>query len=356
MTDPDATTGRGPSRVAALAVIAAVALLAGAAVYLGTRDDTSSGGAGDPGEAPKQAAGSVAEGDTAWDVARAREELAALTEMLMNINEQSEPMDAMVRAARRLVERYPKFAEGRAFFGQVLMLAGQTGAAIEQYHLSLDLDRQQPATHLLLGTLYLQTERPVEAAKAFDQAVSLEPGNASYRLHLAQAHLELDEMDKARRAFLEVIRHTPDAHQAYSGLADLYLEQNKTGLAVTQYDRAIEHVSDEQPQVKTLYRRKKAAALRRANDPEAALLVLQNIPFASRQSPDIIEEMATCWAMLGKPERGADLFKTALAMDPVNVDLLAGAIRWYDKADNPEQRDRFARTLERADPDHPALQ
>jgi len=345
----------GLGRLATLLLIAAVGLVIAGGVYLSSR----SGGDGsetDNTAAPRaEGAGSVTGENQAWDTARAEEELDALVEAFTGINNRGEAMDGLVRAARQLVERYPRFAEGRAFYGQMLMLVGRTDPAIEQFKLSLDLDRQQPGTHLLMGTLYLQTDRPVEAAKAFDQAVSLEPTNASYRLHLAQAHLDLEEYDKARRAFLEVIQHNPEAHQAYSGLADLYLKQNKTGLALTQLERAIEHVPDEQEHIKTLYRRKKAAALRRDNDPEGALLVLQAIPFAQRQSPAILEEMATSWAMLGKPERGADLFKTALAMDPLNTDLLAGAIRWYDKAGNEEQRDRFARMLERTDPNHPAL-
>lgn len=345
---------RGMTGGQALLVIAALGLVIAGVVYLSVfrGGPTPPTDPADP--QPPQAAGSVEGDNEAWDTARAREELDALVEAFTAINNRGEPLDNMVRAARRLVERYPRFAEGRAFYGQLLMLAGRTDPAIEQFKLSLDLDRQQPGTHLLMGTLYLQTDRPVEAAKAFDQAVSLDPDNASYRLHLAQAHIDLEEYDKARRAFLEVIQHHPQTHQAYSGLADLYMRQNKTGLALTQLDRAIEHAPGEQDHVKTLYKRKKATALRRANDPEGALLVLQSIPF-NQQSPAVIDDMAVCWAMLGKPGRGADLFKTALAMDPLNTDLLAGAIRWYEKAGNGEQRDRFARMLERTDPNHPAL-
>jgi len=339
-----------------ITLLAVIALLVGGLIYVRVSGLWQAGPATSENGAPTgPAAGSVEAGDPVWDAARAREELDTLAESLMGLSNRDEPLDGMITAARRLVERYPKFPEGRAFYGQVLMLSGDADGAIEQFNLSLDLNRQQAGTHLLLGTLYLQTDRPVEAAKAFDNAVGLDPTNASYRLHLAQAHLELDDHDKARREFLEVIRHAPEAHQAYAGLSDLYMRQNKPDLALNQLDRAIENVPENQSRIKTLYLRKKAMAFRRGNDPEAALLVLQSIPFDQRQSPAILEEMAVSWAMLGQPEKAADLYKTALAMDPLSTDLLAGAIRWYDKAGNTQQRDRFIRTMQRTDPDHPVL-
>ena len=101
--------------------------------------------------------------------------------------------------------------------------------------------------HFERGRELYRNDRDAEAAEAYRQAVSLDPGmaEAHYRLGLALASLGEDEgaeeaFGRAARAFRKVIGRRPKDAEAYyvSGLANSRLHKYKE--AVRDYEKAVD--------------------------------------------------------------------------------------------------------------------
>ena len=99
-----------------------------------------------------------------------------------------------------------------------------------------------------------------------------------------------------------------------------------------------------------IYIRRKAQLLRRNNKPNEALLTLQSLSDAQRADSRVMEEMATCWAMLGKPDKGAALFEQAMVLEPTRWDWVAQAARWRLKADDKKTARQHLAKLKQINP------
>ena len=96
------------------------------------------------------------------------------------------------------------------------------------------------------GELY-RDDRDAEAAEAFRQAVSLDPGmaEAHYRLGLVLASLGEDEgaeeaFERAARAFRRVISRRPKDAEAYYVSGLVHSRLHKYGEAVRDYQKAVD--------------------------------------------------------------------------------------------------------------------
>lgn len=252
--------------------------------------------------------------------------------------------------AQRLVERYPKHPSARTLLAQVLFENRQPTAALDQLVISLELDGQQPQVRQMAGDIALAMDRLDEAAKHYTIAIGLEPANATYRVHLAQVYMNQQQDDKARQTLLEAIRADSSAHRAYALLSDLYARQNKLSLALPQIQTAIDLTPAKDRAIQAIYIRKKSRLLRRDNQPDAALQTLQTLTTDERRDPEVIEEIASCWAMLNLPANGALLYEQQLMLDPTDYRMVAGAAEWRLKAGEVDAARQHLQTLRRIDP------
>lgn len=234
--------------------------------------------------------------------------------------------------ARALVDRFPRFAPARTLLAQVLWSARQVPAAYEQLRLGLELDPKQASVQEMAGTLALELGRPDEAGTHFSRALDLEPREPRYRLDLANVYLRQREFDRAQRLFLEALQIDSDLHAAYSGLSDLFAQQNKLGLALEQAQRAVEHTPVSERPRQAIYLRKKANLLRRDNRPAEALQVLAMLTDGERQDPAVLAELAATHMMLGRPADAAELYHRAWENAPSRWELAAEAARYYQRA------------------------
>ena len=288
-------------------------------------------------------------GSARWDQNAADVELNKLRQAFEKIVSGTHQAGALVDAIRRLVQRYPQYAATRTLLGQVLLYDDQPDAAYQQLSLSLELDGQQPEVHLLAGTIAYQLERIDQATGHYSTAVGIDPSNPRYRLHLAQAYISQQRDNEARDVLLEALRMDSSLHAAYASLADLYARQNRLVLALTQIQKAIEHTGESEQDKQVFYYRQKSRLLRRDNRPEEALLTLKRLEMPQIDLA-VIEDMATCWSMLGKPEQAAMLFEDAMVADPTRSALVAGAVRWRIKAGDQETARRHLALLRRINP------
>ncbi len=145
----------------------------------------------------------------------------------------------------------------RAAFGQALaaLEAGEDDTA-EQALLQLTRDFPElSGPHANLGLLYLRQDRPDEAARELERAVTLNPEQAAAWNALGIVHRQRGDFEAAREAYEAALAADPDLAEAHRNLAillDLYLGR---------VDEALIH-----------YRRYQAL---RGDDPQAARWVVE---------------------------------------------------------------------------------
>lgn len=300
------------------------------------------------GQGTARPAGAVPGGDPK----AAQAELEALQEQMTATFEAPNPTkgEALLVEARAVVERYPKYAPARTFYAQTLLYLSRFEEAYQQLVMSLSLDGQQPEVQMLAGTTAMQLDKVEQAAQHYSQAVGLQPQNPRYRLFLAQALLRLNQPERARDELLQTLRIDSSQHQAYATLSDIYAQQNRLDLAMSQIQKAIEHTPAAQRSMQLAYIRKKAVLLRRDNHPEQALALFKTLSSQERSEPANVEEMAVSFAMLGKPAMAAELYENALLARPTEWRLAAGAAQWRLKTGDKAAARRHVETLRRLNP------
>ena len=261
-----------------------------------------------------------------------------------------------VRELQEAARRYPDDPQLPRLLGQVLYVHGNRQEAYAQWQRSLELDPRQPELQLTAGTLAFDLGEVRKAAGHYSQAVSLETTNTRYLLHLARAQIELADYDAARSTLLRALSLDSTQHEAHASLADLYKRQNKLTSALTQIDKAIETAPSLATEARVQYTLTKARILRSNNQPQDALVLLGNLPEMDQDRREVLDSMATCWAMLEKPDRAALLYEEALQAHPLDWEMAALAAQWRLRSGDPESARRHLQTVRRINPRAPVIQ
>lgn len=87
---------------------------------------------------------------------------------------------------RMVVSLLPKHIEAYYRLAELNLERAQHREAIDWLNKALRLDPRSSRCHDLLGTAYRLADQPEHAVQAFQQAITLDPLNRTYRMHLAQ--------------------------------------------------------------------------------------------------------------------------------------------------------------------------
>lgn len=300
------------------------------------------------------AAGGQQAGSATWDRRQASEELADLQEKFASAAEAGNTR-GILEDARRLVERYPRYAPARNTLAQVLIYEEKQREAYEELKRSMELDKQQPETHLLAGTVARGLGLMEESARHYSDAASLDPRNVSYKLHLAQIYVERNDLERAQIIVLEALAIDSSAYTAYALLSEINARRNDVPQALLNIDRAIERTPIALRPLQVQYILRKAALLRRSNDPDAALQVIASLTAAEARESAALNEAAVCWGMLDKPAMAAKVYEDAFANAPLNDRLAAAAARWHIKAGDPRAAKAMIERIRSINPRLPVI-
>jgi tetratricopeptide (TPR) repeat protein len=291
----------------------------------------------------------------AWNEKTAEKELTALQEHFNQTAVDKGDPQADLAAANQLVERYPRYASAHTLLAQVLMYQGQLAPAYDQLILSLGLDPNQAEVSLLAGTLANELGRVDEAVHQYSTAVGLNPTHAVYRLHLAQGYWKQNKIDKARGTILEALKIDSSLHEGYAMLCEVYAQQNKLSLALSEIDKAIAFLPAQDRRDRVAYTRRKSQLIRRDNKPDEALLTLRTLTPIEQMDPAVLDDMAVCWSMLGQPEKSAGLFEDALVLSPTQWPFAVSAARWRLKSGDLAAAERLLAGARRINPGAPQI-
>jgi tetratricopeptide (TPR) repeat protein len=197
----------------------------------------------------------------------------ALCTLGLAIQASGRPGDA-VEHFRRALDLRPNFGQAHRDLAMVLRELGQHDEALEHLRCAVELAPRYPAARSGLTLVLLDRNQPEEALIHSQEAVLLQPDLAIHHHNLGNVLQRLNRWDEARAAYLEALRLDPDlAHSHlqigmtlrfdgqlaeaepwfknavdlnpenawfWEQLADLQMERQEHGAAISCWERAIE--------------------------------------------------------------------------------------------------------------------
>ncbi|RPJ85597.1 MAG: hypothetical protein EHM13_00540, partial [Acidobacteria bacterium] len=157
-------------------------------------------------------------------------------------------------------------------WGEMLAEKFQWGEASRSFQVTLEKDSEWAPAHLGMATVLAGEDRP-KALAAASRALEIDPSLAAAHLFLAEAALDADRPDEARKAIaraLEVNAHDPHAHSLLAALA--HLEGRRP-----DFDEAVAKVAGVNPRSGEPYRVAAAHAARAYRFDEAVALARKAI-------------------------------------------------------------------------------
>ncbi len=139
---------------------------------------------------------------------------------------------------RKILNVAPNNALAHHILGSVLQCLNQMDAAIKEYKLAIQLDRQLIEAHYFLGNIYKLTgELELElAAESLDKAVKLKPDFFEALNNLAAILIELHRPLEAKKVLDKALEINPESNQLLCNLANFYMleSNNETAMEVAQ--------------------------------------------------------------------------------------------------------------------------
>src|SRR5208282_2991115 len=124
-------------------------------------------------------------------------------------------------------------ADGRNALG-----LGDRSAAMTAFKRAVELDPKFTRAWLLLGIVYMTSERSDSALDAFRKAIDSDPKQLVARRAYASALAYLRRSDAAMDAWREIVKIAPDDPEANSGLGSMLLQQKRYGEALPYLETA----------------------------------------------------------------------------------------------------------------------
>src|SRR5499433_218974 len=141
----------------------------------------------------------------------------------------AQALDEAERQARRALELDDQEPVSHMALGNVLLWRRDLEGALAQFRRMIELDPNFAQGYSATGLALMYAGRPVEALEAFAIAKRLDPHHASIVLHfLAQTHFSLGQYETAAKQLLERIARTPATDSSRMMLASCYGHLGRT--------------------------------------------------------------------------------------------------------------------------------
>lgn len=215
--------------------------------------------------------------------------------------------------ARQALATSPREHGALYVMGLILSRTGDPSGAIDLYERAIAVDDRIAPYHCRLGNAYLESQppRPLEAARAFRQALLLKPGSVLARLGLGLAFMAQRDYVAAAREFEIAVQLRPAHSPAHRNLGIALLEQRRLEDAIVHLSRAIE-LAPACP-VSTL---KLGIALRLKGDLASARTRLARAIELAPSDIEAYDELATTYLGLGREADSWQVLERALLLHP----------------------------------------
>lgn len=266
----------------------------------------------------------------------------------------------LLEQVRPIVGQQPTLRDGQKLLGQIYAQLGEIGKAYDAFSAALTIDGVEPQLQNLAGTAAMMRGDVAAAETHHLLAVKQVPDDAGLLLPLADVYLKTRRWDEARGVLLRAMELQPTAHAPHAAMSDMFAGRAEDGdltLAIDQMEKALAKMlsTPETAAQRLIYARKLARLYGLRDEPMEAIVLLDSLPEAARNSPGVLADMAKYLDENGQPVLAGLQYETALAANPAAADYAAKAARWYLKGgDVAAARVMLARLVE-IDPRHEAV-
>ena len=224
---------------------------------------------------------------------------------------------------------------------------GKNADAESAYRRAIDIRKDYWGGYSALGAFYAKSARYDDAAAQFRRVIELSPENVRGYTNLGGIYAFQGKQKQAEETFQKSLSIEPN-YRAYSNLATLYFEQGRYSESTSMFEKALQ-LNDHDARVWrnlgdayywTPGQREKATA---AYTHAAELLDAQRK--INPQDSKLMEELALCDSMLGRPAPAIALMRQARSLAPTDPELMfrtaevyeqsadrASALDWLDKS------------------------
>jgi tetratricopeptide (TPR) repeat protein len=198
--------------------------------------------------------------------------------------------------------------------------------AAAHFKASADLAPQSPAAHYNYATALTMIGKSAEAIAEYERAIAIRPDYSLAHNNLGDALLRVGRTSDALQHFREALRLDPGYAEAHFNLGSALNSQGRPQESMVELRRALELKPDLAPalvQLAWLLASARDATLR---DPDQAVRVAERaVSLTARGDANALDVLAAAQAASGHFDAALETAAAALALSP--PDALAGAIR-----------------------------
>jgi tetratricopeptide (TPR) repeat protein len=228
--------------------------------------------------------------------------------------------------------------ELRLLMAQALTGLKEPAQAYKQMEAAIAIGPNAPELQFDAGTIANQAGLVERALEHYSMAQSGNPREPKYPLYLGMIQIKLGQDDAARGSLVRAVTLQPELAEAWGTLGEMELKGNALGLALDHFRKAKQH----QPNV-ARWRLGEARVLKRQGDADGALALLTALDDKDKTTKPVLETIAQCCGLLGKPRHAAQAYAKAALAQPDDADLHYQAAVWFKRADDAEMAKKHAR-------------
>ena len=238
---------------------------------------------------------------------------------------------------QKAVALKPAEARPHLDLGDALQASGQVSEAQNELRRALELDPRLDRAAYELGKIELEEKQYSSAAGDFEKALVLNPERAQAELGIASADEALGQTSQAEQHLESYLKMQPADASVRFHLARLYLQENKSDLALPQLQQ-LEQAHAEIPGLDAALADAYARAGKLSDSESFYRKALAAAP-SGPDAADLHRALAATLVKEGKTAEAESEFRTALRLDPNGADALKGLAetlyleqRWSDAA------------------------
>jgi tetratricopeptide (TPR) repeat protein len=226
--------------------------------------------------------------------------------------------------------------------GTLLVQAGQTEAAMDQFHLALDLDPDWGPALNGLALTYLRQGKQAEAIAQFEKAVKLQPEAADTRVNLGNALESAGRKQEAQQQFRAALAGRLATPESLVSVGKMCLSEGWLEEAITNFTRAL-RLNPTDAGVHYYLGRALASARRTAEAQRHFIEALRLNPDHAGAHLGLGIELRN----QGREAEACEQFATAVGLNPklLEARLYLGIARLKQQR-NPEARREFEAVLQ----------
>jgi tetratricopeptide (TPR) repeat protein len=145
----------------------------------------------------------------------------------------------------RLVALNADSAEAHMLVGEALDEMKDTQGAVREFQAAIAVGPKEPNVHFGLGYLLWMQGKDQEAAEQFQEELENDPQHLPAMLYLADARIQMNQMDAARPLLEKLVKLDPSNAKAHLDLGIVDVEQDRKEEALKELQTAIQLAPDD---------------------------------------------------------------------------------------------------------------